>query len=87
MDPAITATLVGVAFAALVSALGLILRGMRSDIRELGAKVDTILFALVHAGLLNPQQAPGSPLAPPSPAAGPTSGPVVADDPPRAPAT
>ena len=55
MDPAITATLVGVAFAALVSALGFILRGMRSDIRELSSKVDTILFALVHAGLLSPR--------------------------------
>lgn len=39
-----------------MSALGFILRGMRSDIRELGSKVDTILFALVHAGLLSPQQ-------------------------------
>ena len=86
MDPAITATLVGVAFAALVSALGFILRGMRSDIRELGSKVDTILFALVHAGLLSPQQLPGSPLTPPSPAAGPTPRSVVADDAPPAPA-
>ena len=87
MDPSITATLVGVAFAALVSALGFILRGMRSDIRELGSKVDTILFALVHAGLLSPQQIPGSPLTPPAPAAGPTPRSAVADDAPTAPAT
>ena len=84
MNPAITASLVGVAFAALVSALGFILRGMRSDMRELGSKVDTILFALVHAGLLSPQQLPGSPLTPPSPAAGPTPRPAVADDAPPA---
>ena len=86
MDPSITATLVGVAFAALVSALGFILRGMRSDMRELGSKVDTILFALVHAGLLSPQQMPGSPLTPPAPAAGPTPRSAVADDTPTAPA-
>ena len=83
MDPPITATLVGVAFAALVSALGFILRGMRSDIRELGSKVDTILYALVHAGLLSPQQIPGSPL---TPTAGPTPRSAVADDAPSAPA-
>ena len=87
MDPAITASLVGVAFAALVSALGFILRGMRSDIRELGSKVDTILFALVHAGLLSPQQVPGSPLTAPSPGGGSTSQSAAADDPPAAPAT
>lgn len=80
MEPAITASLVGVAFAALVSALGFILRGMRSDIRELGAKVDTILFALVHAGLLSPQQVPNAPLAPPSPAADPSPRFAAADD-------
>jgi len=80
MEPAITASLVGVAFAALVSALGVILRGMRSDIRELGSKVDTILFALVHAGLLSPQQVPSAPLAPPSPAADPSPRLGVADD-------
>ncbi len=85
MEPAITATLVGVAFAALVSALGFILRGMRSDVRELGSKVDTTL-ALVHAGLLSPQQIPGSPLTPPAPAAGPTPRSAVADDAPTAPA-
>ena len=80
MDPAITASLVGVAFAALVSALGFILRGMRSDIRELGSKVDTILFALVHAGLLSPQQVPSAPLAPPSSPADPNSRAAAADD-------
>ena len=80
MEPAITASLVGVAFAALVSALGFILRGMRSDIRELSSKVDTILFALVHAGLLNPQQVPSAPLAPPSPVADPSPRSAVADD-------
>ena len=80
MEPAITASLVGVAFAALVSALGFILRGMRSDIKELGSKVDTILFALVHAGLLSPQHVPGAPLAPPSPAADPSPRFVAADD-------
>ena len=85
MDPAITASLVGVAFAALVSALGFILRGMRSDIRELGSKVDTILFALVHAGLLSPQQIPGSPVTPRSPDAGAASPSAVADDAPSAP--
>ena len=84
MDPAITASLVGVAFAALVSALGFISRGMSSDIRELGSKVDAILFALVHAGLLNPQQAPGSPLTPPLPTAGSASQPTVADGAPAA---
>ena len=86
MDPAITATLAGVAFAALVSALGFILRGMRSDIRELGSKVDTILFELVHAGLLSPQQVSGSLVTPPSPTAGPTSPSAVADGAPCAPA-
>ena len=80
MDPAITASLVGVAFAALVSALGFILRGMRSDIRELGSKVDTILFALVHAGLLSPQQVPGAPLTPPSPVAEPSQRSAAVDD-------
>jgi len=80
MEPAITASLVGVAFAALVSALGFILRGMRSDIRELGSKVDTILFALVHAGLLSPQQVPSAPLAPPSPGADPSPRFAAADD-------
>ena len=85
IDPAITATLVGVAFAALVSALGFILRGMRSDIRELGSKVDTILFALVHAGLLSPQQAPGAPLTPRSTTARQASQPKGADDTPPAP--
>ena len=69
-----------VAFAALVSALGFILRGMRSDVRELGSKVDTILFALVHAGLLSPQQVPSAPLAPPSPAADPSPMFATADD-------
>ena len=82
MDPAITASLVGVAFAALVSALGFILRGMRSDIREFGSKVDTILFALVHAGLLSPQQVRSAPLTPPSPAADPSPRFGVTDDPP-----
>ena len=71
MNPAITASLVGVVVAALVSALGFILRGMRSDIRELGSKVDTILFALVHAGLLSPQQASGASSTPSSDASGP----------------
>ena len=80
MQPAITASLVGVAFAALMSALGFILRGMRSDIRELGSKVDTILFALVHAGLLSPQQVPSASLAPPSPVADPSPRFAVADD-------
>ena len=75
----------GVAFAALVSALGFILRGMRSDIRELGSKVDTILFALVHAGLLSPQQVPGAPLSPTSPTVGSASQPAAADDAPTAP--
>lgn len=80
MDPAITASLVGVAFAALVNALGFILRGMRSDIRELGSKVDTILSALVHAGLLSPQQVPSAPLAPPPPVADPSPQFAVAGD-------
>ena len=80
MESAITASLVGVAFAALVSALGFILRGMRSDIRELSAKVDAILFALVHAGLLSPQQVPSAPFAPPPPAADPSPRFGVADD-------
>ena len=85
MEPAITASLVGVAFAALVSALGFILRGMRSDIRELGAKVDTILFALVHAGLLSPQQASDPGLTPTPQTTDSASQPAVADDGPAAP--
>ncbi len=63
MDPAISATLIGVLCAALVGVLAWAFHLLRSDIRRVESKLDGLILALARSRHLIETHA--SPLAPP----------------------
>lgn len=58
MDPAIVATLVGVLGSALVGVLAGAFHLLRSDIRRVEGKLDTLILALARSGHLTDPQEP-----------------------------
>ena len=63
MDPAIAATLIGVLCAALIGVLAGAFHLLRSDVRRLEGKLDSLILALARSGHLTETHA--SILAPP----------------------
>ena len=64
MDPAITATLIGVLCAALIGVLAGAFHLLRSDIRRVEGKLDSLVLALARSGHLTDPQATGPPAPP-----------------------